>query len=96
MLVAYGFIWLGEVRDAEIIGGVVLCLNFIPAVVALIPLGLLTLAELSVHAMMLAWPPLTMVLGIPFWLWIDRGARARFERRVAEEVERRVKAGLHG
>jgi hypothetical protein len=33
---------------------------------------------------------LTLVLSIPFWLWTDRRWRRRFERRISEEVERRI------
>jgi hypothetical protein len=89
---AYSSLWAGEVNDAKVMGGIVLCLNLIPAAVALVALALATFIGLSPHALMLTWPPLTLALGIPFWLWIEKRLHIRFERRVNEEVERRMAA----
>jgi uncharacterized membrane protein YphA (DoxX/SURF4 family) len=51
----------------------------VPAAAALLVCGLLILLGVGVRAAMLVWLLLTLVLGIPFWLWFEKGWRRRNE-----------------
>lgn len=85
---AFVLLRLGHPAPAKLLEDLLLVLNFVPAAAALLVCGLLILLRVDVRAAMLVWPLLTLVLGVPFWLWFEKGWRRRNESRAAPEVER--------
>ena len=90
--VALWLFWIGDAGDARNIGKIIMILNFIPSAGTLPFVALLLLLGVKVRTALLMWIPLTLALAVPFWLWTDKRLRRRFERMVAEELERRRRA----
>lgn len=91
---AFVLLRLGHPAPAKLLEDLLLGLNFVPAAAALLVCGLLTLLRVDVHTAMLVWPLLTLVLGVPFWLWFEKGWRRRNARRAAREDGRGTAADL--
>lgn len=91
---AFVLLRLGHPALAKLLEDLMLVLNFVPAAAALLVCGLLILLRVDVRAAMLVWPLLTLVLGVPFWLWFEKGWRRRNERKAAREAGRGAAADL--
>ena len=96
ILAAYGSLGLGKPDDTKIFAVIIFLINMIPAAVAALILGLVSALGAGVRVFFWGWMPLTFGLSVPYWIWVERKWRRKLERRVEEEVERRLAASREG